>query len=416
MYSDSDTRPGLAGLDASPAWNDRLGSAVLRRLLSNLAVGRLVVDLPGGGRIERDGPQSGPEARLILHRWRALRRLVTSGDVGFAEGYVAGDWSSPDLATLVALVAANGPAIEAKIAGLAPLRLMNRLYHFARRNSKAGSRRNISFHYDLGNEFYRLWLDPSMTYSSALYAQPDEDGGETLEEAQAAKLDRIVDLLQLSAGQHVLEIGCGWGALAARLAGSGARVTGLTLSQEQLVHARALMQENGHDAAVDLRLQDYRDVEGQYDRIVSIEMLEAVGVDYWPVYFDTLRQRLAPGGTAVLQVITIAEERFEGYRSQPDFIQRYIFPGGMLPTKAIVAEEAALAGLSLEKREDFGASYARTLAEWRRRFVAAGAEVERLGFDPQFRRLWDYYLSYCEGGFRAGAIDVSLFVLRRPRI
>ncbi|MGA0561362.1 class I SAM-dependent methyltransferase [Ancylobacter sp. VNQ12] len=414
MYSDSDTRPALAGVDISAGWNDRIGSAVLHRVLSNLATGRIVVDLPGGGRIERNGATPGPEARLSLRRWSAVRRLVTGGDIGFAEGYMAGDWSSPDLAALVALVAANGAVIEAKIAGLAPLRLINRLYHFARRNSRAGSRRNIAFHYDLGNAFYRLWLDPSMTYSSALYARPDADDEETLEQAQAAKLARITHLLQLAGGEHVLEIGSGWGALAARLAASGARVTGLTLSHEQLAHARTLMEEIGHEEAVELRLQDYRDVEGQYDRIVSIEMLEAVGVAYWPVYFQTLRERLVAGGTAVLQVITIADERFEGYRTQPDFIQRYIFPGGMLPTKSIVAEEAARAGLSLEQREDFGTSYARTLAEWRRRFLAAGPELERLGFDPRFRRLWDYYLAYCEGGFRAGAIDVSLFVLRRP--
>lgn len=412
MYSDSDTRSPATILDVPLGWSDRLGVRVLERVLSGLEQGRIIIDLPGGGRLERTGDRPGPEARLTLHRWRAVRRLVTGGDVGFAEGYVAGDWSSPDVATLVELVAVNGPAIERKADGLVPMRLLNQLRHFMRRNSRAGSRRNISFHYDLGNDFYRLWLDPGMIYSSALYASDEE----SLEAAQATKLARIRDLLQIEGGERVLEIGCGWGALAAHLAASGAHVTGLTLSREQRAHAAELMGGIGEGGRVDLRLQDYREVGGQFDRIVSIEMIEAVGEAYWPCYFQTLRERLVPGGIAVLQVITIAEERFAGYRSQPDFIQRYIFPGGMLPTKSVIAEQAEGAGLALSHCEAFGSSYARTLAEWRRRFFMKVLELERLGFDQGFRRLWDYYLSYCEGGFRAGATDVGLFVLRRPSI
>lgn len=435
MAFDSETSPTLDGLDipgpdasilgtstlhvsGTRGLADRLGAALIGRVLGGLALGRITVELPGGGQVTRAGARPGPEARVRLNRWAALRRLVTGGDIGFAEGYMEGDWSSPDLTTLIELVALNGPAVEERIAGLAPVRALNKLRHGARRNSRAGSRRNISFHYDLGNEFYRLWLDPGMIYSSALYE--GEDGTPqaalrgTLEEAQAAKLARIHQLLQLSGGERVLEIGCGWGTLAAHLAIRGAEVTGVTLSREQLAHARTHIADLGIAERAELRLQDYRDVEGRFDRIVSIEMIEAVGEAYWPTYFATLRERLAPGGLAVLQVITIAEDRFAGYRARPDFIQRYIFPGGMLPTKSIVAAQAQAAGLALTHRECFGASYARTLADWRDRFAGRSGELEALGFDARFRRLWNYYLAYCEAGFRSGATDVGLYVLRRP--
>ena len=409
MFSDSDNRSALAGLETSGSWSDRLGAMVLERLLAHLTVGRLTIELPGGGRLACGGGP-GPEARLTLNNWRAARRIVSGGDIGFAEGYIAGDWTSPDLVRLVELAAANGPGFDQRIAGLAPARLFNRLRHATRRNSRKGSRRNIAFHYDLGNEFYRLWLDPGLVYSSALYSHEDQ----TLEAAQALKLSRIRELLELRGGERVLEIGCGWGALAALLAASGAHVTGLTLSQEQLAHAQASLAQMDLGDRADLRLKDYRDVEGEFDRIVSIEMLEAVGEAYWARYFATLRARLAPGGTAVLQVITIAPDRFETYRRRPDFIQRYVFPGGMLPTPAIVAEEAERAGLEPGHSEHFGLSYARTLAEWRRRFLARAPELHQLGFDARFMRMWDYYLAYCEAGFRAGAIDVGLYILRRP--
>jgi cyclopropane-fatty-acyl-phospholipid synthase len=248
-----------------------------------------------------------------------------------------------------------------------------------------------------------------MTYSSAHFADADQ----SLEAAQQAKLQRIVERLDLRHDAAVLEIGCGWGALAARLAQEGARVTGLTLSAQQLAHARALVDTEGCSDRVELRLQDYRDVDGSFDRIVSIEMLEAVGEHYWHIYFQTLRDRLKAGGTAVLQVITIDESRFAAYRKGADFVQRYIFPGGLLPTKTIIAEQAARVGLALASVESFGSSYALTLAEWRRRFLEAWPSVEQLGFRPSFRRLWEYYLSYCEAGFRTNIIDVSLYAMKR---
>ena len=385
-----------------------LGPFVLKRLLSCLDAGALTVVMPSGARLEHHAAKPGPEATLVLRDWRAFRRFAARGEVGFAEAYMAGEWTTPDLTALIELAATNVARLEDALAGFMPVRIFRRLKHLMRSNTKVGSRRNIAFHYDLGNNFYKPWLDPSMTYSSALYASPNA----TLEAAQETKLKRIVELLDLNAGSKVLEIGCGWGALAARIAREGAHLTGLTLSTEQLARARALMDEQGLADKTDLRLQDYRDVTGQFDRIVSIEMLEAVGEQYWPVYFQTLKNRLVPGGTAVLQVITIDEPRFEGYRRSPDFIQHYVFPGGMLPTKTIMAEQAERAGLELVSRECFGASYALTLAEWKRRFQAAWPQVEALGFDTTFRRLWDYYLSYCEAGFRTGVIDVGLYKLR----
>ncbi len=288
-----------------------------------------------------------------------------------------------------------------------PLRVFNRLRHRRNANTKTGSRRNIGFHYDLGNDFYRLWLDRSMTYSSALYETPEQ----SLEDAQQAKHRQIVDLLALRGGERVLEIGCGWGSLIGPLLHRGAQVTALTLSEQQLAYAQVVADRDSQRGHVELRLQDYRDVTGSFDRIVSIEMLEAVGEEYWPVYFTTLRARLRPGGKAVLQVITIREERFAGYRKGADFIQRYIFPGGLLPTKTIIREEAARAGLTLATATSFGDSYAVTLAEWRRRFLTAWREIEQLGYRPSFRRLWEYYLSYCEAGFRTRDLDVGLYVI-----
>jgi cyclopropane-fatty-acyl-phospholipid synthase len=387
----------------------RLGivGLVLKRLLAGVAAGRLTVVTPAGARIDHRAAAPGGEAAIVFHRWRALRRLIASGDIGFAEAYIAGEWSSPDLTALIAMTATNCDYFERAILGWVPLRAFNRLRHLLKRNSKTGSRRNIAYHYDLGNEFYRLWLDRSMTYSSGLYG----DEIPSLEEAQHAKQARVVDLLSLDGDESVLEIGCGWGSLAARLANHGARVTALTLSQQQLAFARELIAVEGVADRVDLRLEDYRDAGGRFDRIVSIEMLEAVGEAYWPVYFAKLRDRLKPGGKAVLQVITICEARFESYRQGTDFIQRYVFPGGLLPTKAIVAEQARLAGLIPLSTLSFGDSYAKTLAEWRRRFLQEWPEIEKLGFPPTFRRLWEYYLAYCEAAFRLGFLDVGLYVL-----
>jgi len=343
-----------------------------------------------------------------LHDWRAARRLILGGHIGFAESYMDGEWSSPDLTALIEL-AARKADLEKANGGAMALRWFNRLRHGARANTRKGSRRNIEAHYDLGNAFYALWIDDTMTDSSALY----RTGRESLEDAQAHKITRIGDLLDVREGQSVLEVGCGWGALACALARRGADVTGLTLSPSQLAFARDRAQQEGLAGRVDLRLEDYRDARGAYDRIVSIEMIEAVGERYWPVYFGALRDRLKPGGEAVLQAITIAQERFAEYRRATDFIQHYVFPGGMLPTKEILESQARAAGLRLVSQETFADSYAMTLAEWRRRFHRAWPGAASLGFDQRFRKLWDYYLSYCEAGFRSGAIDVGLYRFAR---
>jgi cyclopropane-fatty-acyl-phospholipid synthase len=382
---------------------------MLRQVMSPLQCGTLTIVTPDGTRATRRTGAPGPEATLVLHRWRTLRRLLFDGDVGFGEAYIDGDWSSPDVSAVIEIAARNHASLSKRINGTRLAQWVNRVHHRLHPNTRRGSRRNIVHHYDLGNEFYARWLDPGMTYSSALYVRDDM----TLAEAQAAKQDRALALLfppgGPPVGARVLEIGCGWGGIAERLVALGCKVVGLTLSPSQLAHARARLEATGHAERADLRLQDYRDASGTFDGIISIEMLEAVGERYWPAYFDALRARLKPTGRAVLQVITIAEERLESYRSAPDFIQRYIFPGGMLPTKSIMRHEIARAGLRLLSLETFGASYVRTLAEWRQRFAQAWPEIAAMGFPDRFRRMWEYYLHYCEGGFRAGAIDVGLW-------
>ncbi|MBX3568499.1 MAG: class I SAM-dependent methyltransferase [Rhizobiaceae bacterium] len=386
--------------------------SILRRLVGNLDVGSLTVRTPSGQTLAIRSPNPGPDAEIRIHRWRALRRLVFGGDIAFAEAYVDGDWSSPDVELVIELAARNLDALERNITATKPVRWLNRLRHLLRANDRKGSRRNIAYHYDIGNAFYRLWLDRSMTYSAALYEKADL----SLEEAQDAKLARIVELLELKPGMRVLEIGCGWGALAARIAHKGAAVTGLTLSREQHDDARALADREGVTEKVDIVLRDYRDERASYDRIVSIEMIEAVGEAFWPDYFRTLRDRLNAGGRAVLQAITIDESRYANYRAEADFIQRHIFPGGMLPTKTIIADQARRAGLALTYCQTFGLGYALTLAEWRRRFLQAWPAIERQqGFGIGFCRLWEYYLAYCEAGFRAGTIDVGLYVLEPAR-
>ncbi|WP_348643687.1 cyclopropane-fatty-acyl-phospholipid synthase family protein [Methylocystis sp. L43] len=405
------TSPGTQGLSVSgriAGSGMGLSALVLRKVMAAMEKGRLIFVLPDGTRVDCHGPKPGPEATIVVHKMSALRRLLFSGDVAFAEAFLRGEWSSPNLVSAIEVAAVNGDAFMRAVQGFAPARFANWLMHRLRANSRAGSRRNIAAHYDLGNEFYRLWLDPQMFYSSGIYPT----GEETLQQAQRNKIDRVLDLLDARNGETVLEIGCGWGGLAAEMAQTGAgAITGLTLSKQQLANAQDVIAKRGLQSRVDLRLQDYRDVPGVFDRIVSIEMIESVGRDYWPVYFSTLRDRLAPGGYIVLQAITIEDCRFEEYMNTPDFIQRYIFPGGALPCPRALQEEADRAGLRLETIETFGDGYARTVADWRRRFHANWNEIEALGFDPSFRRLWDYYLCYCEGGFRAGAIDVGLYRL-----
>ncbi len=376
---------------------------LIQRLLRKLEHGRLVITLPDGTILAHRGPLPGAEARMELRNWRPLRAYLLGGDTALAESYIAGDWHTPDLAAFLHWGAENMGALDATTTGTWGAKLLARLQHWHNRNSRTGSRRNIMAHYDLGNEFYAGWLDAGMSYSSAIYATPDED----LALAQTRKLARIAELLQAAPAQKILEIGCGWGGLAELLAQGGAHVTGLTLSPAQAEYSRARLSESG--LAADIALRDYRDETGLYDRIVSIEMLEAVGQAYWPAYFACLRARLKQGGRAVLQVITIAEERFSAYRSHPDFIQRHIFPGGMLPTKTAIAAQAAAAGLVLKHTEFFGPSYELTLIEWRRRFLQSSTAAQSK--NPSFRRLWDYYLAYCIAGFATGMTDVGFYVL-----
>jgi cyclopropane-fatty-acyl-phospholipid synthase len=398
---------GSKALAPSP----RVAGSALRKVLGVLECGELVIDVPAGRSFVLRGPRPGPQARLAIHSWRVFGRLLSGGDIGFAEAYMAGEWSSPNLVSLLTLLVCNR-SIADRIAPFRIPRFGLRLRHALNRNTRRGSRRNIAAHYDLGNEFYEHWLDASMTYSAGLFS----DGGQSLEEAQEAKLDRVLDLLKLRSGDRVLEIGCGWGSFSERLLKTRAcTVTGVTLSTEQFAYAQQRLDNAIANGRCDLRLQDYRDVRGTFDRIVSIEMLEAVGAAYRSAYFAKLRDRLRPGGIAVLQVITIDESRYENYRRRPDFIQKYIFPGGMLPTKSIIERETIGADLQPVAREFFGDSYARTLKQWNARFQDAWPKIKMLGFDERFRRMWEYYLAYCQVGFDIRALDVGLYKIVRPK-
>jgi cyclopropane-fatty-acyl-phospholipid synthase len=389
----------------------RAPNAVVTKILSRLRVGKITVQTPAGYRVAYTASQPGPEATIIIHRWRAVRWLLWKGDLGFAESYMEGDWSTPDLSAFLELAARNVEDLDAEIMGSAFVRMLRKFKHARSANTKRGSRRNIAAHYDLGNEFYTRWLDTGMTYSSALYTDP----AQLLEQAQTAKQDLVLDKLALKGGEKVLEIGCGWGGLAERVLERGAgNITCLTLSTEQLAYAKDRLAKAGMAGRADMRLQDYRDVRGKFDRIVSIEMLEAVGQEFWSTYFDTLRARLTDDGVAVLQVITISKARYESYHQGVDFIQRYIFPGGMLPSDEIMRGEIARAGFELKELKTFGASYALTLADWNRRFQDAWTAIQTFGFDKRFKHMWEYYLSYCEAGFRSGILDVGLYVIGRP--
>ncbi|MDR6820821.1 cyclopropane-fatty-acyl-phospholipid synthase [Neorhizobium sp. 2083] len=378
------------------------------RLLCDIRYGRLRISLPSGHIIEKRGTQPGPEADIVIYKWRMLRRVIIAGDIGFAEGFIRGEWTSTDLTAVIRFAARNSDALTSAIKGSLPIRLLNRLQHALRANTKRGSRRNIEAHYDLGNDFYKEWLAPSMLYSSAIF----EEDKQTLEAAQTKRLDLIREKLMLAGGETVLEIGCGWGALAVDLATkSDARVTGITLSPSQLAWALNTAAEAGKASNVDLRLQDYRDTDGCYDRIVSIEMFEAVGEAYWPSYFQTLKRCLKNDGRALLQIITIEEVRFEAYRGSIDFIQKYVFPGGFLPSDTALHAAVTAAGLKLTAVEHFGKSYARTLAEWRGRFHTRWPAIAAQGFDARFKRLWHYYLCYCEAGFEEGTINVGFYTI-----
>ncbi|MDR0810013.1 MAG: cyclopropane-fatty-acyl-phospholipid synthase family protein [Gemmobacter sp.] len=382
------------------------------RVLEKLQTGRLDFVLPDGRCFRSEGREPGPAAEVRVRNPDVFARLIREGDLGFCDAYLDGDWDTPDLQAFMDLVQApmnNG--VNDGFPGMGLVRAYERMRHWLRSNSRRQARRNISYHYDLGNDFYRLWLDDTMTYSSAIF----RSGQESLETAQTAKYASMVDQLGVAPGDHVLEIGCGWGGFAEYAAGArGLRVTGLTISKEQFDYAQARIQRAGLADRVEFRLQDYRDERGSYDGIASIEMFEAVGEKYWPVYFTALRDRLKAGGNATLQIITVADHRFEAYRRTVDFIQKYIFPGGMLPSPGALRREIAQAGLHLKGSIEFGESYSQTLRRWHDSFNARWPEVQGQGFDDRFRRMWNFYLTSCAGAFQGGNCDVTQITMTRP--
>ncbi len=415
-HSSTTTHPSVSsGLQGAPA-----AARMALRMLQHLQHGALDVQLPDGssahfGQTTTGHPEA-PRAALRLHDWRVCSAVIKSGDIGFAEGYIDGHWSTPDLTALIKLFIANRAQVESVIYGHWLGRLAYRVKHLLNHNSRANSRKNIQAHYDLGNAFYRLWLDETMSYSSAWF---EGDHSKGMVEAQRAKVKRALDEAGVSAqrpGQRVLEIGCGWGGLAEIAAREhAAHVTGVTLSTEQLAWAQDRMARANMADRADLRLQDYRDIRDEpFDAIVSIEMFEAVGQAYWPGYFATLSRCLKPGGLACLQTITIHDELFERYSKSTDFIQQYIFPGGMLPSDREFRRQAERAGLEVVRSLAFGPDYAETLRRWRVDFHRHIQQVQGLGFDERFQRIWEFYLAYCEAAFDTGNTDVVQYTLRKP--
>lgn len=379
--------------------------------LKSMPRGRLDIKLPDGRVFRVEGAEPGYVAALDIHDKDVFARLIREGDLGFCDAYLDGDWSTPDLMTFMDLVHDDAEEVYDGFPGQTLLRAYEKLRFWLQSNSKRQARKNISYHYDLGNDFYGLWLDDTMTYSSAKF----ETGQESLEKAQIQKYASMVDQMGAKPGDHVLEIGCGWGGFAEYAAKErGLRVTGLTISLEQLKYAQDRMARAGLSDQVTLKLQDYRDETGQYDGIASIEMFEAVGEKYWPVYFDTLRNCLKPGKNATLQIITVQDKRWEVYRSGVDFIQKYIFPGGMLPAPKVLRAEVERAGLSVARSIEFGQSYSDTLRRWYDTFNDRWADVADLGFDDRFRRMWNFYLTSCAGTFRSGNCDVTQITVTRP--
>jgi len=397
------------GMSESLAMHSKVPAQVqlLLRMLSRVEHGTLKLECPDG-KLLKFGNED-PTVTLSLKSWEPFLAAIRSGDIGFAESYLQGEWQTDNLAKLIELFIHNRNTLESAIYGSWWGSLLYRLKHLFNRNSRAGSRRNIHAHYDIGNSFYTLWLDPSMTYSSALFAQPDF----TLQQAQHAKYERIFSEINGGAGSQVLEIGCGWGGFAELAAKKGAHVTGLTLSTEQLDFAQKRLQYAGVSEKTELRLQDYRDTEGEFDGIASIEMFEAVGEEYWESYFACIAKNLKTGGRACVQTITIADDLFERYRKGTDFIQQYIFPGGMLPSPSIFRAHALRHGLSVVNELAFGVDYARTLSLWDLAFEKALPAIQAQGFDERFIRTWKFYLAYCEAGFRARSIDLFQFTLQK---
>jgi cyclopropane-fatty-acyl-phospholipid synthase len=387
-------------------------SRILDRIDRGLEQGAIEATLPDGSHRLLGGRSPGPRPIVHLHSWRSLARLVSSGSVGWYKAWEQREWSSPDPVPLFELFMLNAESLGATARAKGLFRLVNKLAHRFRSNDKAGARENISHHYDLGNDFYRAWLDPGMTYSSAVFAEP-ASSGEALEAAQGRKLKLLLDRLELRPGQRLLDIGCGWGSLAEAAARDyGVRVTGLTLSEEQKAYAERRLEAAGLGGRCAIELRDYRDAVGEYDAVASVEMAEAVGQDYWPAYLGSIARLLKPGGRAALQFISIREPLFDDYAANADFIQTYIFPGGMLISEGRLEALAREAGLGWQDRKGYGRHYAETLRRWRVRYDEAVAQgLLPAGFDEPFHRLWRYYLMYCEGGFRGGGIDVAQVTL-----
>jgi cyclopropane-fatty-acyl-phospholipid synthase len=376
-----------------------------------LHTGRLDFVLPDGRRFRAEGARPGPVAELHIHNPDTFARLVREGDLGFSDAYLEGWWSTPDLQAFMDVIHTDNDAVYDGFPGMKFVRAYEQLRHWLRSNTRRQAKKNISYHYDLGNDFYRLWLDDTMTYSSALF----RSGQESLERAQTQKYASMVDQMGARPGDHVLEIGCGWGGFAEYAARErGLRVTGLTISEAQHDYAVDRIARAGLSDRVEIKLQDYRDERGTYDGIASIEMFEAVGERYWPVYFAVLRDRLKPGRNATLQVITVQDRRFEMYRKGVDFIQKHIFPGGMLPSPSVLRAEVARAGLQVKGSLEFGESYSHTLRRWHELFNDRWDEIARMGFDDRFRRMWNYYLTSCAGTFKGGICDVTQITVTRP--
>jgi cyclopropane-fatty-acyl-phospholipid synthase len=380
------------------------------RFGSKLRHGTLDVTLPDGRQIRLGGAEPGPSAAMTLYNYGFATRLLNGGDIGIAEAYLRGEWDTPDLTQFLYLFCVNQELIQAMLGDNPVMRFVQIVRHWFNRNTPRQARRNIYAHYDIGNAFYSAWLDPSMTYSSALF----EDQNNDLTAAQHNKFRRLAEAVNLQPGQKLLEIGCGWGGFAEFAAKTyDVNVVGLTISKEQRDFARKRIHDAGLSDKVEIRFQDYRHERGQYDRIVSIEMIEAVGEQFWPQYFSQIRDRLLPGGLAGIQAITIHDKFFQTYRREVDFIQRYIFPGGMLPSPSVLKSMGERFGVPVIRERIFGQDYAKTLATWRNNFRAAWPNLKPLGFDDRFKRLWEYYLAYCEAGFLSGNIDVRQVILAK---
>ncbi|MFY0680202.1 MAG: class I SAM-dependent methyltransferase [Thalassovita sp.] len=380
-------------------------------IASRMTSGQLDFVLPDGRVFRAAGQTPGGTAVLQIKNPESFARLIREGDLGFCDAYIDGWWDTPDLQAFLDLLQGGNDELYEGFPGMFLVRAYERMRHWMNRNTKKQARKNISAHYDLGNDFYAKWLDPSMTYSSALFEDPTQN----LQAAQASKYASMLDQMGAQKGDHILEIGCGWGGFAEFAARHrGVRVTGLTISQEQLQYAQQRIEKAGLSDLVDLKMQDYRDEDGQYDGIASIEMFEAVGEQYWPVYFDTLKRCLKPGKCATLQIITLQEKRWKSYSKGVDFIQKYIFPGGMLPSPSVLRSEIDKAGLSEVRSIEFAESYSQTLRLWHQQFNDRWPEIEAMGFDARFRRMWNFYLTSCAASFHGGNCDVTQITVTRP--